>query len=92
MHSAPFTDSSILTLVTYGWLPTANSTELNNSRYDFQIYNADEETSWVRILLPTGAIGYILANKTSAVLYKEMTVAKIKGQWKIISFYHPAGC
>jgi hypothetical protein len=93
VHTAPFADSAIIATITYGKVATHNSPIDNTrSRYDYYIFNADENTAWVCIQLPTGQIGYVLASKTSATLYKEMTVAKLKGQWKIISFYHPPGC
>ena len=47
---------------------------------------------WVQIKLGENQVGYVAQEFTSLEIYKEMTIAKVKGQWKIISFYHSAGC
>jgi hypothetical protein len=47
---------------------------------------------WVQIKLGENQVGYVAQEFTSVQIDKEMTIAKVKGQWKIISFYHPPGC
>lgn len=92
VYSAPFADSAVIAHISYGKLPT-HSTELHTpSPYDHYVFNQDENTGWICVGLADGRTGYIKEAQTSATVFKEMTVAKIKGQWKIISFYHPPGC
>ena len=55
-------------------------------------YQRKEGMDWVEIKLKSGKVGYVAAAYTSYTLSKEMTVAKIKGKWKIISFFEPIGC
>ncbi len=47
---------------------------------------------WIEIKLPNGKMGYMAEKLTSFSLTKEMTIAKINGEWKIISFYNDWGC
>lgn len=65
------------------------------------IENVTEETyvtadgyQWVQITLPDGRKGYIVTDFTSVgdENYKELSVEKINGEWKITSFFNPAGC
>jgi len=44
------------------------------------------------VKLKGGKVGYIAAKYTSSSLNNQMTVAKIKGEWKIISFFQQMGC
>ncbi|MCV6629511.1 MAG: SH3 domain-containing protein [Flavobacteriaceae bacterium] len=47
---------------------------------------------WLEIKLANGEIGYIATKLTSYDLVKEMTIAKVKGEWKIIAYFHQIGC
>lgn len=47
---------------------------------------------WLEIKLKSGEIGYVSLNLTSYNLIKEMTIAKINGEWKILSFFNAPGC
>ncbi|MBW1294985.1 SH3 domain-containing protein [Aquimarina litoralis] len=48
--------------------------------------------NWLEIKLKSGKVGYISAALTSYALIKEMTIAKVNGKWKIISFFNAPGC
>ncbi|WP_340203490.1 SH3 domain-containing protein [Ascidiimonas sp. W6] len=65
------------------------------------IVNMTEESSkfadgyhWIQIVLPNGKKGYIVSDFTSMSdgYFKELSVKKINGEWKITSFFNPAGC
>jgi len=47
---------------------------------------------WIEIKLGDGKVGYVASAYTSYELIKEMTIAKVKGEWKIISWYQAPGC
>ncbi len=51
-----------------------------------------EGMDWLEIYLNDSQVGYVAANYTSYFIYKEMTISKVNGEWKIISFYNPPGC
>lgn len=55
-------------------------------------YQRREGIDWLEIKLKKGKIGYVSAQYCSYTLEKELTIAKIKGKWKIISFFTPIGC
>lgn len=55
-------------------------------------YQTKEGIGWLEIYLENNKIGYIAAKYTSYEIIKEMTVGKINGKWKIISYYHSPGC
>ncbi|MGB3778671.1 MAG: SH3 domain-containing protein [Tunicatimonas sp.] len=55
-------------------------------------YQRVDEIGWIEIKLNNGKVGYVASEFTSYGLIKEMTVAKIDGKWKIISFYQAPGC
>jgi len=55
-------------------------------------YQTVDGIDWVQIKLGDNQVGYVAREFTSVEIDKEMTVAKVKGQWKIISFYHGPGC
>ncbi|MDQ3073635.1 MAG: SH3 domain-containing protein [Bacteroidota bacterium] len=42
---------------------------------------------WIEILLRHGRYGYVAAEYTSLIYSREMTIARIKGKWKIVSYY-----
>lgn len=60
--------------------------------YEDRIYSDEEGMLWLKIQLPTGEEGYVFAKLTSYHLPREMTVTKVRGEWKIISFFMPSGC
>ncbi|WP_345277332.1 SH3 domain-containing protein [Litoribaculum gwangyangense] len=55
-------------------------------------YQIVEGIGWLEIKLSSGEIGYVASELTSSDLIKEMTIAKVNGEWKIISFYQSPGC
>ena len=55
-------------------------------------YQKVDGVGWIEIKLENGGVGYVAAEFTSYDLIKEMTIAKVNGEWKIISFYHAPGC
>jgi len=66
---------------------------------DCDIFTTKETTfqknngiEWLEIYLSDGQIGYVAAKFTSYLIFKEMTISKVNGEWKIISYYHPPGC
>ena len=66
---------------------------------DCNIIDMNDETyvfangmQWVQIELPDRQKGYVASKLTSREIYKEMTVAKINGTWKIVSWFQPPGC
>lgn len=89
-YSEPFITSKPVGKVNISAFATVN-THLADD-YDFFIYNQDEDIAYIRIQLSNGKTGYVKQKHTSQAIYKQMTVAKINGKWKIVSFYHPPGC
>ena len=55
-------------------------------------YQIIDGIGWLEIKLSSGEIGYVASELTSYDLIKEMTIAKVNGEWKIISFYQSPGC
>ena len=55
-------------------------------------YQIIDGIGWLEIKLSSGEIGYVASELTSYDLIKEMTIAKVNGLWKIISFYQSPGC
>jgi hypothetical protein len=55
-------------------------------------YQTKEGIYWIEVKLKSGKRAYVAEVYTSSSINKEMTVAKIKGEWKIISFFEPMGC
>lgn len=87
----PFKNTAVLATLTFSAMPTVND-NTSDALYSFSIYNQDEKIGYVRIKLKNGNIGYVNDSKTSQTIYKQITIAKTNGQWKIVSFYHPPGC
>lgn len=81
----------IISIFSFTPLPTVND-NTSDALYSFYIYNQDEKTGYIRVKLKNGNIGYINESKTSQTIYKQMTISKQNGQWKIVSFYNPPGC
>jgi hypothetical protein len=48
--------------------------------------------NWIEIKLGKNEIGYVSSELTSHELIKEMTIAKVNGKWKIISWLQSPGC
>lgn len=55
-------------------------------------YQIIDGINWLEIKLSSGEIGYVASELTSYDMIKEMTIAKVNGKWKIISFYQSPGC
>lgn len=55
-------------------------------------YQLIDGINWLELKLESGEIGYVASGFTSYDLIKEMTIARIDGKWKIISFFQEAGC
>jgi hypothetical protein len=55
-------------------------------------YQTADGIDWLEIYLPNGHVGYIAEKYTSYNVIKELTVVKIKGAWKIVSYSHAPGC
>ncbi len=91
IREEPLKTSKVVTIVNQMVLPTVNSDDADDL-YDYTIYNQDEEISYIRVRLKNNKIGYLDAGYTSQAIYKQITIAKQNGQWKIVSFYHPPGC
>ncbi|MFY7669570.1 SH3 domain-containing protein [Tenacibaculum sp. MEBiC06402] len=47
---------------------------------------------WLEIKLPNGETGYVSLDLTSYKIEKEITIGKINGKWKILSYYTAPGC
>ncbi len=88
----PTKNASVVGKASYTTLPTVSSNTAANDKYDFYIYNQDEKKGYIKVKLKNGTIGYINESKTSQTIFKQMTIAKQNGQWKIVLFYHPPGC
>jgi hypothetical protein len=91
IRKEPLKTSKVVTIVNHTVLPTVNSDDADDL-YDYTIYNQDEEISYIRVRLKNNETGYLDASYTSQAIYKQITIAKQNGQWKIVSFYHPPSC
>lgn len=92
VRKQPLKTSKVVTIVNHTVLPMLNSDSVDMDRYDYYIYNQDEDIAYIRVQLKNKEIGYIDASYTSQAIYKQITIEKRKGQWKIVSFYHPPSC
>lgn len=84
--------------------PSLKSKILRQASYetlkcDCSIYKSTSSTfqtiegiDWLEVYLEDNTKGYVAAKYTSYNFIKEMTIAKINGKWKIISFFNPLGC
>jgi len=59
---------------------------------DAFVYNKQDETSWICIQLANGKLGYVAYELTSDHISRQLTIIKINGKWKIITFYGPSAC
>lgn len=55
-------------------------------RSDFHFYNGKQ---WYEVALADGRTGYIIEDFVSANINRELSVKKVNGEWKIISFFSP---
>lgn len=55
-------------------------------RSDFHFYNGKQ---WFEVVLADGRTGYIIEDYVSANINRELSVKKVNGEWKIISFFSP---
>ena len=55
-------------------------------------YQTVDGINWIEIKLEENKIGYVSSELTSYDLIKEMTIAKVNGEWKIISWFQSPGC
>ncbi len=55
-------------------------------------YQTVDGINWIEIKLNGTEIGYVASKLTSYDLIKEMTIAKVNGKWKIISWFQSPGC
>src|SRR5690606_15353463 len=84
--------------------PKLNSEIIRTATYevfkcDCNILTATDKTyqtvngiNWIEIKLDENKVGYVAVEYTSYDLIKEMIIAKVNGQWKIIYWYHASGC
>ena len=53
---------------------------------DFHFLNGKQ---WFEVILPDGRTGYVIEDYVSANINRELSVKKVNGEWKIISFFSP---
>lgn len=87
---APSTKATVITRVTYKAL-NYNDPYTSPSATAF---NMVDGKMWYEVILGDGQRGYIHEDYVSASLNREVSVRKIEGEWKIVSFYKrtTAGC
>ncbi|MFT5647712.1 MAG: putative membrane protein YfhO [Aureispira sp.] len=88
IRAAPSKTAKITRQVSYETFPC----DCNIMKRTETTYQSKEGMDWVEVKLEDGKVGYVAKKYTSSTLNKEMTIAKIKGEWKIISFFEPIGC
>ncbi len=59
---------------------------LTGLRSDFYF---SEGKQWYQVILAGGKTGFVMEDFVSASLSRELSVKKVSGEWKIISFYSP---
>ncbi len=55
-------------------------------------YQENDGIYWIEIKLDKKEVGYVASKLISYELIKEMTIAKVNGKWKIISWFQSPGC
>lgn len=55
-------------------------------------YQHIDGLTWLEIKWGKGQLGYVASKLTSYEKMRELTIAKIEGKWKIVSFFLPSGC
>jgi len=78
--------------------PSLKAKVIRQSTYEIFRYDnlaktiESDDIKWVEIQLENGQKGYIASHLTTINFRKELTVGKIEGIWKIVSFSHIPGC
>jgi hypothetical protein len=57
-----------------------------------QTHSTKDGIDWIEISLPEGGTGYVAMRYTSYPTAKNLTIARVKGEWKIIEWFHAPGC
>lgn len=83
IRSGPSTDSEVLETSSYSLY-----------RYDWgnSLHIDEEGNNWVEIKLTDSEIGYVLFQLTSLSIDKELTIGRVNGEYKIISWFNIGGC
>lgn len=68
------------------------SCDCNINSFKESTYQTVDGFDWLEIKLENGNYGYVSAELTSYSLIKELTVGKVNGEWKIVSYYNSPGC
>lgn len=55
-------------------------------------YQQEDGKLWIEVLEKGKVLGYVVQDYTSDFIYKELTIGKVDGKWKIIGFSHSSGC
>lgn len=55
-------------------------------------YQTVDGIDWLEVYIADNKVGYVAAQYTSYHMNRELVVAKVNGEWKIISFYKGPGC
>jgi hypothetical protein len=55
-------------------------------------HSTKDGMDWIEISLPEGGTGYVAMRYTSYPIAKNLTIARVKGEWKIIEWFHAPGC
>lgn len=66
--------------------------DCNISTMTNKTFQTVDGIDWVQIKLGENEIGYVASELTSYDLRREMTIAKVNGEWKIISWFYSPGC
>lgn len=85
VREKPSTGSKIIGQVSYQKLKY-HDPAVSNSKSAFKVVDGKQ---WYEVILPNGKKGYIIEDYVSAAIDKELSVKKINGQWKIITYYNP---
>lgn len=95
IRKRPTIESEIVARISYDTLIYNYGMALDNINWpEYEEYGESDSIGniWIQVQLPNREFGYVIERFTSLWTYKEMTITKVKGEWKIISFYHPSGC
>ncbi len=88
IRAAPSKTAKVIRQASYETFPC----DCNINTQTETTYQMKDGIAWVEVKFKGGKLGYVAEAYTSYTLNKEMTVAKIKGEWKIISFFERMGC
>lgn len=95
IRKKPNVHSEIIQQISHDTLVYNSGLSIENIHWPKHEKHGQRDTDgyiWIQVQLPNQQFGYIAERFTSLWLYKEMTISKINGKWKIISFSHPSGC